>query len=141
MTLRPLAPAAVLAPMLLLASGPIATSAALAADETPQCELDRPVVFSGLDYDSARFHNAVVRRIIEAGYGCETDEIPGTVNVLMQGLGRGDVDVTMEVWKENAAEPWGEFVEKGGWAMVPGTHAAERVSAVAQACAVLLASG
>jgi glycine betaine/proline transport system substrate-binding protein len=115
LTLRPLAlaAAAALPTMLLLASGPIATPAALAADEPPQCELDRPVVFSGLDYDSARFHNAVARRIVEAGYGCETDEIPGTVNVLMQGLGRGDVDVTMEVWKENAAEPWGEFVEKG----------------------------
>lgn len=33
----------------------------------------------------------------------------------------------------------GEFVEKGGWAAVPGTHSTERVSAVAKACAVLLA--
>lgn len=34
----------------------------------------------------------------------------------------------------------GEFVEKGGWATVPGTHSAERVSAVAKACAALLAA-
>jgi hypothetical protein len=33
----------------------------------------------------------------------------------------------------------GDFVEKGGWATVPGTHSTGRVSAVAQACAVLLA--
>jgi hypothetical protein len=32
----------------------------------------------------------------------------------------------------------GEFVEKGGWATVPGTHSAERITAVAKACAVLL---
>jgi hypothetical protein len=33
----------------------------------------------------------------------------------------------------------GDFVEKGGWATVPGTNSSERVSAVAKACAVLLA--
>ena len=39
------------------------------------------------------------------------------------------------------ADSWsrGDFVEKGGWATVPGTHTAERVSAVARACATLLA--
>lgn len=39
------------------------------------------------------------------------------------------------------ADTWsqGEFVEKGGWATVPGTNSAERVTAVARACAVLLA--
>jgi hypothetical protein len=31
-----------------------------------------------------------------------------------------------------------EFVEKGGWATVPGSHSPERISAVAKACAVLL---
>jgi glycine betaine/proline transport system substrate-binding protein len=105
LTLRPLAPGA-----LLLASGLVA---APALAEAPACEIDRPVVFAGLDYDSARFHNAVARAIIEPGYGCATDEIPGTTTILMQGLGRGDVDVTMEVWRENAAEPWDDFVEQG----------------------------
>ena len=33
-----------------------------------------------------------------------------------------------------------EFVEKGGWATVSGSSAPEQVSAVAKACAVLLAS-
>jgi hypothetical protein len=37
-------------------------------------------------------------------------------------------------------ETWsqGDFVEKGGWATVPGTNSPARVSAVAKACAVLL---
>lgn len=39
----------------------------------------------------------------------------------------------VEVWSQ------GEFVEKGGWATVPGSHSADRLSAVAKACAVLLA--
>ena len=40
----------------------------------------------------------------------------------------------VETWSQ------GEFVEKGGWAAVPGTHSSARVSAVAKACALLLAS-
>jgi hypothetical protein len=32
----------------------------------------------------------------------------------------------------------GAFVEKGGWATVPGSNAPEQVSAVANACALLL---
>jgi hypothetical protein len=39
----------------------------------------------------------------------------------------------VEVWSQ------GEFVEKGGWAMVPGSHSVDRLSAVARACAGLLA--
>lgn len=39
----------------------------------------------------------------------------------------------VETWSQ------GEFVEKGGWATLPGTHSPEQVSAVAKACAVLLA--
>ncbi|MCW7541157.1 hypothetical protein OOT46_25425 [Aquabacterium sp. A7-Y] len=37
-------------------------------------------------------------------------------------------------------DPWsqGSFVEKGGWAAVPGTHSSEQVAAVAKACAVVL---
>jgi hypothetical protein len=34
----------------------------------------------------------------------------------------------------------GDFVEKGGWASVPGSKSPEQVSAVAKACAILLTS-
>jgi hypothetical protein len=34
----------------------------------------------------------------------------------------------------------GDFVEKGGWAKVPGSNSPEQVSAVARACALLLGS-
>jgi hypothetical protein len=33
----------------------------------------------------------------------------------------------------------GDFVEKGGWATLPGSNSPQQVSAVAQACALLLA--
>jgi hypothetical protein len=34
----------------------------------------------------------------------------------------------------------GDFVEKGGWATLPGSNSPQQVSAVAQACALLLVS-
>lgn len=77
------------------------------------CELDRPVVFAGLDWDSAAFHNALARRIIEAGYGCDTEAIPGSTLVLVTGLARGDIDVAMEIWKDNVTEPWTKALEAG----------------------------
>ena len=39
------------------------------------------------------------------------------------------------------SESRGDFIEKGGWATVPGDSTPERNSAVATACAALLAKG
>jgi len=78
---------------------------ALAAP-APACEIDRPVVFAGLDYDSAQFHEAVAGFIISKGYGCAVEKIPGTVIPLINGLARGDADIIMEIWTANPAQAW-----------------------------------
>ncbi|WKB55847.1 hypothetical protein [Eleftheria terrae] len=51
-----------------------------------------------------------------------------------------EVAVNTAALKKTDAWSQGVFVEKGGWATMPGNTSAERVSAVARACAVLLAS-
>jgi len=76
------------------------------AQDAPVCELDRAIVFADLGYDSAQFHNAVARFILQAGYGCETDAIPGETIPLNNGVARGDVDVIMEVWMGNPTQAW-----------------------------------
>jgi glycine betaine/proline transport system substrate-binding protein len=76
------------------------------ASAQEKCDVDRPVVFAGLDYDSARFHNAVAMFILREGYGCKADELPGQTIPLIAGLARGDVDVVMEIWTANPAQPW-----------------------------------
>lgn len=96
---RALRHAALLAAMLTAGAGP-----ALAQPTT--CEIDRPVVFAGLDYDSAAFHTALARLVIEKGYGCRTDRIPGAVIPLVNGVARGDIDITMEIWLANPVEAW-----------------------------------
>jgi glycine betaine/proline transport system substrate-binding protein len=77
------------------------------------CELNRPIVFAGLDWDSVGFHNAVARHILEVGYGCRTDVIPGSTIPLLQGVAQGDIDVAMEVWKDAVTEVWQRAMTRG----------------------------
>jgi glycine betaine/proline transport system substrate-binding protein len=93
--------AALAAAMALVFAAP-----ALAASKPAKCELSRAVIFAGLDYDSAQFHNAVAKYMVKNGYGCAVDELPGSVIPLLNGLARGDVDVDMEVWKDQVTEAW-----------------------------------
>ena len=51
-----------------------------------------------------------------------------------------DVSANLAALKKVDSWSQGEFVEKGGWATVPGSNSPEQVSAVAKACALLLAS-
>jgi len=90
------------------------------AQDAPQCELDRPVVFGDLNWDSARFHAAVAAYIIGAGYGCETDSIPGDTIPLINGVARGDADLVMEIWTANPAQAWVD-AEKAGQTVALGT--------------------
>lgn len=78
-----------------------------------ECELSRPVVFAGLDWDSARFHNAVAGYLVEKGYHCAVDEIPGSTIPLLTAMVRGNLDIMMEVWKANIKKPWQSAVRKG----------------------------
>ncbi len=51
----------------------------------------------------------------------------------------GDVSTNLAALKKVDSWQQGAFVEKGGWAKVPGSNAPDQLSAVARACAVLLA--
>lgn len=93
---------------------PLSTAAAVAAE--PACEIDRPVVFAGLDWDSNAFHTALASYIMEKGYGCQTDVIPGSTIPLLNGMARGDIDVTMEIWPDNVTEALKDGTERGQFA-------------------------
>lgn len=76
-------------------------------------KVKEPIVFAGLDWDSARVHNAIARYILEHGYGYKTDEIPGSTIPLLQGMIRGDVQVTMEIWRDNIQEAYDKALASG----------------------------
>lgn len=74
---------------------------------------NRSVVFADLDWDSVQVINGVARTILEAGFGCDTDAIPGSTIPLYQGAIRGDIDVIMEIWTDNVPDFWPPAVEAG----------------------------
>ncbi|MBS9780995.1 MAG: ABC transporter substrate-binding protein [Gammaproteobacteria bacterium] len=84
---------------------------ALASDA--KCEIDRPVMFADLNWDSAMFHNAVAKFIIEKGYGCKTDGMIGDNIPMINAVAKGDVDVIMEIWTNNVDEAWKKAESKG----------------------------
>ena len=73
----------------------------------------REIVFGGLNWDSALVQNGVARYIVEHGYGHATSQIEGATVPLFQGLRKGDVDITMEIWLPNQNVVWNEAVKAG----------------------------
>jgi ABC-type proline/glycine betaine transport system substrate-binding protein len=66
-----------------------------------------------MDWDSNRFHTAVARFILEKGYGCKTDAIPGSTIPILTALARGDVDIVMEIWRDQVTKPWTDAEKEG----------------------------
>lgn len=95
----------------------LALALALGGNAAAQAEacagFDRPIVFAELDYDSVNILTSLARFVLEEGFGCATDGIPGTTLPLLQGSVRGDIDVTMEVWTDNTADFWREALAAG----------------------------
>lgn len=85
----------------------------LAAPVAHACDVKRPIVFGDLDWDSNAFHTAVARFVLEKGYGCKTDSIPGSTIPIDGGAVRGDVDVVMEIWLNTAPKVWTDGVKAG----------------------------
>ena len=68
------------------------------------------LVFSDLDWPSAQLQNAIARRILEDGYGYETEAIFGGTVPMMEALRRGDTNITMEIWLPNQQEAFDEAI-------------------------------
>ena len=79
----------------------------------PSVKDKREIVFGGLNWDSALVQNGVARYIVEHGYGYPTSQIEGPTLPLFQGLRKGDVDITMEIWLPNQDAAWNEAVKAG----------------------------
>ena len=71
------------------------------------------LVFAGLNWDSALVQSGVARYIVENGYGYETEMIEGATVPLFQGLIKGDIDISMEIWLPNQKDAWAEATAEG----------------------------
>ena len=83
-----------------------------AGSTLPGEEYDGQVIFADYGWDSAIVHNRIAGYIMEHGYGYEIDAVPGETIPLFQGLVRGDVNVSMEIWVEQQSG-WEPALEEG----------------------------
>ena len=73
----------------------------------------REIVFAGLNWDSALIQNGVARFIVDNGYGYPTSHVEGATVPLFEGLRKGDIDITMEIWLPNQQAVWDNAIKAG----------------------------
>ncbi|MCR6658503.1 MAG: ABC transporter permease subunit [Asticcacaulis sp.] len=76
-----------------------------------ECPVSGRVRFAGVNWESGEFITAVMQEIIERGYGCATETVPGNTVTLEQALANDDIQILAEewvsrsdVWKKAAVE-------------------------------------
>lgn len=71
---------------------------------TGQAFAKETLVFAEPGWDSGQVHARISAFIVKNGFGYDVDFIPGETIPLFQGLARGDIDISMEIWYENQKE-------------------------------------
>lgn len=89
------------------------SAASMQSFAAPQCEIDRPVNFGGMAWESNMLMVEVERFILKHGYGCKSQVQPGGSLSILAGMQRGDVDVISETWKNSIADAWKKAEESG----------------------------
>jgi glycine betaine/proline transport system substrate-binding protein len=76
------------------------------------CGSGRQVIFAGLNWESGEFITAVMREILERGFDCHTETIPGNTITFEQALANDDLQVVAEEWIERS-EIWKKAAAAG----------------------------
>ncbi|NQD91507.1 ABC transporter substrate-binding protein [Pseudomonas sp. CrR25] len=88
----------------------LSSSPVFAAPAT--CPYPQTVVFAGLNWESGMFATQVLRDLLEKGYGCRTDAVPGNTLTMENALKQNDVQVIAEQWA-GRSELWRKAEEAG----------------------------
>lgn len=75
----------------------------LFGSSTYACHSQSPIKIGGLDWQSGQFSTALVSLILQQGYQCKTEIIPGTSNALETALIQNDVHIITEQWEGRSA--------------------------------------
>lgn len=85
----------------------------VSAAEAPQCELDRPILFGGMNWETNLVLVELERFIADKGYGCKSEVLPVETLPALAALTRGDLDVNTEIWLNSVADPWAQAEATG----------------------------
>ncbi len=90
----------------------LALLAGVARASPAPCESQRPIIFAGLNWESGEFITAVVQEILERGFGCRTETIPGNTMTFEQALANDDIQLIAEEWVDRS-EIWRKAAAAG----------------------------
>lgn len=76
------------------------------------CESGKPVKFAGLNWESGMLLTDVLQVVLEKGYDCKTDSLPGNSITMENALSSNDIQVFAEEWV-GRSEVWNK-AEKAG---------------------------
>jgi glycine betaine/proline transport system substrate-binding protein len=76
------------------------------------CAGGKPVRFAGISWESGALLTELMRRVMEAGYGCQTDAIPGNTVTMEAALATNDIQVLAEEWI-GRSQAWNEAAKAG----------------------------
>lgn len=68
------------------------------ATDTAYCQAGKTITFGALNWESGAFLTALMREILERGYACQTDSLPGNTVTLEQALADNDIQIIAEEW-------------------------------------------
>lgn len=71
------------------------------------------LVFADWAWESALVHNRIAGYIAEHGFGYDTDYIYVDTVPGVEGMRRGEIDVSMEIWIDNIPEVYESVLEEG----------------------------
>jgi len=83
------------------------------AQSSPVCELDRPVRFSGSNWESNLVLSEIERFIMEKGYGCAAEVLPTESLIAVAALENGDMDILPELWINSLKDAWSKAEASG----------------------------
>lgn len=85
---------------------------AAAQTRSSWCAGGKPVKFAGLTWESGTFITALMRQVMERGYGCATEEIIGNSITLETALSTNDIQVFAEEWT-GRSDAWNHAAAAG----------------------------
>ncbi|WP_317845443.1 glycine betaine ABC transporter substrate-binding protein, partial [Pseudomonas syringae] len=62
------------------------------------CESGKPVKFAGLNWESAMLLTDILQVVLDKGYGCTVDALPGNSIAMENALGTNDIQIFAEEW-------------------------------------------
>ena len=76
------------------------------------CGPGQSVKFAGINWESGEFITAVMREILERGYSCKTETVPGNTVTLEQALADNDIQILAEEWVSRS-DTWKKAADAG----------------------------